>query len=169
MSFVAGPYAWTLGSAGGPVGSVVPLGITEDAPNLEIATQGDPIIGDNLGGSMQDGVFRGGDCYFDAVLQEYDAALTAKALYPYAAEFGAVGCVGALLSNYADELIGTPLNPTCTTTGTNLFTGFKAVLALNFPIRLLMGSRLRNVPIRFQLLPYDDAGTTRWFKFADAP
>ena len=164
MSFIAGPYTWTFGTSGGPVGSVAPLGVTEDGPSLEFSAQVDPIIGDNLGGSMQDGIYRGGDCFIDMVLQEYNAAGARFAFYPWNTAFGTIGCVGALLSAYADQLVATPLNPTCTGAGTLVFTGFKAVLAPNFPIRILMGSRLRNVPIRMQLLPYDDGGTKKWFK-----
>lgn len=179
MAFIAGPYTWTFGTPSGPVGAARTLGVIEDAPTLELVGEVQPIIGDNLGSTLQDGVFRGGNCFLSMILQEYNADAAKYAFAPYTAEFGEVGCVGALMSNYADALVGTPLAPLCTLgsssvppgvadpESTKLFTGFKAVLAPGFPIRMLLGSRLRNVPIRFQLLPYTENGVKKFFKFAN--
>jgi hypothetical protein len=168
MAFIAGPYTWTLGSVSGPLGAVFPLGTIEDAPSLELPNNNvDPIRGDNLGDATQDGVFRAGDCFLNLVLQEYNALGAKYAFAPYAVEFGMVGCVGSLMSEYADELIGTPLSPGCTlgAEATKTFLGYRAVLAPGFPIRLLMGSRLRNVPLRFQLLPFEYQNVRRYFRF----
>lgn len=154
MSFIAGPFTITLGGSA--------IGIVEDAPSLEITPSVDTIRGDDMGDSVRDGVYRGGNCFVDMVLQEYNAAAAATALWPYAAE-GVMGDVGDLLTDHDAALVftkiaGTSALPATTRTFTS------AILAPNFPVRYLMGSRLRNVPIRFQCLPYDDSGTTRWFK-----
>lgn len=175
MSFISGPYAWTYGSPGGPVGAAYPLGTIEDAPALEMGNEVDPISGDNLGSAMQDGIFRGGSCFLNLVLQEYNLPVAHYCFHPWATNFGDVGCVGSLLSTYADSLVGTPLSPLCTlggvlVEGLKVITFYKAVLAPGFPIRLLFGSRLRNVPLRFAILPYevdvDGILTKRFFHIA---
>lgn len=175
MSFIAGPYSWTYGTPAGPVGAVYPLGTIEDAPSLELSNEIDPITGDNLGAAIQDGIYRSGPCFFNLVLQEYNLASARYCFQPWATNFGDVGCVGGLLSTYADALVGTPLSPLCTLGGIALegykvITFYKAVLAPGFPIRLLFGSRLRNVPLRFAILPYevdvDGILTKRFFHIA---
>jgi hypothetical protein len=98
------------------------------------------------------------------VLNEYNAAGAAAAFWPFAATFGQMGVVGALLSTYSAALVGTAKAGTNATPSTITFTN--AVLAPNYNLSLLFGSRKRNVPLRFQILPYDNAGTDLWFTTA---
>ena len=70
--FVAGPYIWTYNGRS--------IGISEDGWRLNQTNSGDPIRGDNLGDSMQDYVYRGGDVTLEAVLQEWNFVLTAGEL-----------------------------------------------------------------------------------------
>ena len=154
MAFIAGPYTVTYGGNA--------LGVIEDAPALEMTASVDPISGDNLGDSIQDGVYRGGNLYFDMVLQEYNAAGAAAAFWPYGA-LGVMGQVGRLLTAVDAALVLTAVAGTSASATPATITATNAVLAPNFPVRLLFGSRLRNVPIRFQLLPYTDSGAIKWF------
>jgi hypothetical protein len=155
MSFISGPYTLTYGAS--------PLGIIEDAASLEITPSEDGIQGDNYGDSIQDGVYRGGNCYLDLVLQEYNAAGALSAFWPFHATFGHMGQVGTLKSSFAAALVLTAVSGTPAASAPATLTANKAVLAPNFPLRLLFGSRLRNVPLRFQFLPYLVTSAPAWF------
>jgi len=147
MTFIAGPYTMTYNS--------LSLGIIEDAIRLEITPSEDGIQGDNLGDTIQDGVYRGGNCYIDIVMQEYNAAGALAAFAPWHATFGNIGQVGILKSSLAQTLVLTAVAGTGAATNIATLTSTKAVLAPNFPVSMLLGSRLRNVPLRLQLLPYN--------------
>lgn len=165
MSFIAGGY--TCSFDGDTVGQI------EDGIEFEWVFNGEVIKGDNLGDSMQDGVYRGGDCFCSMTLTEYDQAKLLKAIWPWspagagAANFGRVGTVGVLATSAARTLILTkvigpnasPTSITCTANGT---TG-GAILPFGFPIRLLLAPRLRRIPLRLQLLPYSSGSNTVWF------
>lgn len=158
MGFIAGPYTVTYNAKA--------LGIVEDAPALEFTNSVDRITGDNLGDSLQDGVYRGGNCFIDMVLQEFNAAGALEAFWPWSDDAGEVGIIGKLLNDFDAALVLTAVAGTSAAAvgGWSPFTATHAVLAPGFPIRLLFGSRLRNVPIRFQLLPYDSGGGNNvWF------
>jgi len=143
-SFIAGAYSWTYGAAS--------LGVVEDACQMEVTPVVDPITGDNLGATIQDGVYRGGNMYLNMVLQQYDAVAAKAAFWPYADTFGKTGIVGTLISAYAYALVGTKISgPNAVPTN---ITASYAVLAPGFPISMLFGSRHRNVPVRFLLLPF---------------
>ena len=150
MSFIAGPYTVTY--------NALALGIMQDAPSIEITSAADEIIGDNLGDTVQDGVYRGGNCFVDLVLQEFDAAGAAGAFAPFA-DWGKVGQPGKLLSSFAKALVFTAVAGTTSTPAT--VTANKAILAPGFPVRMLYGTRLKNVPLRFQLLP--NGSPEEWF------
>jgi hypothetical protein len=90
------------------------------------------------------------------VLQEYNAAGARAAFWPYNASFGVLGQAGVLASTYAAALVMTAVAGTNATPASLTFN--KAVIAPGFSTRLLFGSRLRNVPIRFLMLPYEATG-----------
>lgn len=172
--FIAGPYVWTFNAQ--------VIGISEDGWRLNQTVSGDPIRGDNLGDSMQDYVYRGGDVTIEAVLQEWDIALngltgdTAKTkatvasiFWPWAI-FGFSGQIGRLASNVAAVLVGTPAPTTsaaAATVGYRTITIAGAVIAPGYNFTQLFAARLRNVPIRLQALPYTlaDTGGEAWFAF----
>ena len=58
--WIAGPYVWTFN------GRVI--GVTEDGFRLGMTSYADPVKGDNLGDSIQDYVYRGGDVSVSDVL-----------------------------------------------------------------------------------------------------
>lgn len=171
--FIAGPYVWTFNGR--------TIGISEDGWRLNQTVSGDPIRGDNLGDSMQDYVYRGGDVTIEAVLQEWDAAMLglgtdpaktnstcASIFWPWAS-FGFSGQIGRLASLVSAPLVGVPA-PT-TSAATTATSGYRnltitgAVIAPGYNFSVLFAARLRNVPIRLQALPYTlaDTGGETWF------
>lgn len=156
-TFVAGPYNAVYNSGA--------AWITENGVEMERRAYEDPIRGDNLGDSIQDGVYRGGDCYINVTGQRYDDANIQTALWPYSATLGLVGQVGRLKSAINGSfIINSPAaGTTANTIGPASITWGSAGLAPNFDVRLLFAARLRNVPLRFACLPYTITGSTGWF------
>jgi len=154
MTFIAGPYTATL--------NAMTIGIIEDGFDLENTADGkDLITGDNLGGSVQDGVYRGGQAFCSFTLLEPDLTQVKAALWPYAAE-GVVGQVGRLDTNIAVALVLTAVAGTTAATEPATLTADLAILAENFPIRRLMASRARRIPMRLRLYPFLDSVIKWW-------
>lgn len=156
-TFVAGPYnaSYNAGAAW----------ITENGVEMECRKYADDIRGDNLGDTIQDGVYRGGDCYVNVVGQRYDDAQMSLAFWPHHATFGRVGQPGILESSVSKVfVINSPAaGTTANTVGPASITWNLAKLAKNFDLRLLFATRLRNVPLRLQALPYESGGNVVWF------
>ncbi len=166
MTFIAGPYTMTWTP---PSGTAQALGILQDGFELEWMMHAELIKGDNLGDTVQDGVYRGGDMFVNCVCEEFDAA----ALYgghatrtqifnPANANFGRHGQAGVLLSALAGVLILARVSASTGATPTTI-TADRAILANGHVIRAKFASRLRVIPMRFQLLPYTASSNTVWF------
>lgn len=160
-SFIAGPYTVAY--------NALALGILEDGITLEATQSTEAITGDNLGDSIQDAVYRGGNVFLDMVLQQFDAAGAQSAFWPYEfANWGNVGQIGTLSSDWSKPLVLTSVAGTSAVPA--VLTVPNVILAPNYPVRMLFASRLRNVPIRFQVLPTPrssgdpDPYEQRWFK-----
>lgn len=153
MAFVAGPYTLALGGNS--------LGVIDDAIRMSISPSVDPITGDNLGDVIQDGVYRGFNITLDMVLNEYNAAGALAAFFPWNATIGRLDTPGKLLTDYDASLVLTKIAGTNAIY--NTLTASQAVLAPNFNVDILFGTRLKQVPIRFQLLPYDSGGNNVLF------
>ena len=153
MTFIAGPYTYTLAASS--------LGISEDGFRLRIANRGDAIRGDNLGASIQDFVYRGADLTLETTLQEYDAAGAQSAFWPYDAVLGEHGQAGILASSVAGALVLTAVAGTTAAAAPASLTGTLSVLPPDFNVDLLFAARLRNVPLQFQLLP--TGSPVAWF------
>ncbi len=166
MTFIAGPYTstWTP-----PTGAALSLGITEDGFDLEWVMHGEIIKGDNMGDSIQDGVYRGGDAFISLTSEEFDAAglygasgTIAQAFNPASATFGRHGQAGVLFSALAGILVLTRVSASTTASPVSI-TANKAILANEYVIRTKLASRLRKVPLRFLLLPYTVSSNVVWF------
>lgn len=175
MTFIAGPHTATYTPStvqGG--GTALSLGISEDGYEIEHVGFSDLIRGDNLGETIQDGVYRGRDCYVNAVISEWDLEGVRRAiLQPYLdadviTDLGEVGQVGRLLTNIAGTLTLTPVAGTTAATAHGAFVAEKAIIAPGFPIRSLLATRHRKIPIRFMLLPYVQSSDTVHFRLAAA-
>lgn len=168
--FIAGPYYWTFNGRA--------FGVTEDGFNLGITNFGDAIRGDNLGDSLQDYVYRGGDVDVSGVCQEWDVAIAgvsgagavtnsycASIFWPWYT-LGGTGQIGRLASLVAAPLIGTPApGTTAASASIKNLTITYAVIPPNFNSAHLFAARHRNFPIRLQALPYPilDSGSETWF------
>ena len=160
LTAISGPYSGAWAGAY--------LGVTEDGYELEHTFYSEPVRGDNLGDSIQDEVLRGQDVYVNFTLIEHNKA--AAALSPgqvnssihwptgisgfnAVGSNGQVGVIGDALSEYASNLTLTAqgLTPAAASPATITFHG--AILARNFPVRVLYASRLRRIPLRMICLP----------------
>lgn len=153
---IAGPYTATLNAA--------TIGFIEDGFDLEQSADGkDLVTGDNLGGSVQDGVYRGGQAFISFTMMVANLAQVKATIWPYGV-LGEHGQVGRLDSNLAVALVLTAVAGTPASLEPQTLTANLAILAENFPARRLFASRARRIPMRLRLYPFDDAGTIRWFK-----
>lgn len=155
---VVGPYTVTYGGSD--------LGILEDAAQIEFTPASDLITGDNLGDTPQDGVYRGISAFFvSMVLQQYNAPGAASAFWPWSSTLWDVGLVGKLMKSFGAALVLTAVSGTTATPTT--ITMDEAILAPGVPIQMLFGNRLRNVPLRFLILPTVVSGTPDTVQFIE--
>lgn len=146
MTFIAGPY--TLSYDGANVGTL------QDGLTLQGVSYEDPIIGDNLGQTKQDFVYRGADWTLSGILEEEDEAGARDCYWPYGA-LALSGEIGSLGSANSAAAIWTAIPATTASAdaGLDSLTAARAVLSPNFPIQLPFASRLRRVPFQLDLLP----------------
>ena len=166
LNAISGPYH---GSWSGEY-----IGATEDGFEVEHTFFSEPIRGDNLGDSIQDEVLRGADVYVNFTLIEWLKAgavestgqagssihwATANSGFNGAGD-GKVGVIGDVLSEYADSLVLTAVANTPAAAAPASITFLGAILARNFPVRVLYASRLRRIPMRMIALPSGVSGAS---------
>lgn len=162
MGFIAGQYYARI--AGTYIGQT-------DGINIDYTLNGEPIVGDNLGDSWQDGIYQGGECFVNLELLKFNSAKALTSIWPMSGELGQAGTVGVLLTSLAGVLTleaapSTPAHDSGTTSGSpRIITANKAILAPGFPVEFPLGPTLRRVPLRFQLFPFTDT-VDYWFKCA---
>ena len=169
MSFIAGPYSATYKPAGG---AALALGIVADGFRLIRTTRGQVITGDNLGKSVQDGVYQGSDMFLSCICEEFNAAALfgnnannlAQADNPYGTNFNKQGQVGRLWSTIAGEIVLTRVSANTTASFATLTAGY-AIIQEDAEIEYLMATALKTVPLRFRLLPYVVSTHTVHFTF----
>ena len=160
LTAISGPYA---GSWNGTY-----LGVTEDGYELEHTFYSEPVRGDNLGDSIKYEVLRVQDYYVNFTLIEHNKGVATASIgqgnssihwptgisgFNAVGAYGQVGVIGDVLSEYASNLTLTAqgLTPAAASPATITFHG--AILARNFPVRVLYASRLRRIPLRMICLP----------------
>lgn len=160
--FIAGAYYWSYNG--------LYLGTTENGFRLSMTSYGDPVKGDNLGDSIQDFIYRGGDVSVEGTLQEFEAARLGgnvnpikinarieQIFWPYAT-LGSTGAIGTLSSLYSAPLTGTPVAGTSAAAAAiKTLTISYAIIPPNYDVGMLFAARLRNLPIRLQALPHNFA------------
>lgn len=177
MAFIAGTYYGTWDTRN--------LGITEQGYELECVNFGELIRGDQLGDSVQDGVYRGMDWFLSATFEEFTqdglgsiadtTKVQAAAPWNTIANFGTSGVVGSLFSGNAKAIVltsvtGTPARAAILLGDTVTLT--RAVLQEGFTTRYLLSTRLRKLPLRFRLLPGSLSASTitaNWVTPDNAP
>ena len=192
MPFIAGAYKAEWGRGASADDALVDIGITENGFDLEINYFMEEITGDNLGATVQDVIYRGGNCFLSCVLEEWDRPYiraegedprtdgSTRLLSMFSGKMGTdpvlndygtlgeVGIVGRLGSQIPNVQGTTQLRLTSTTDtaaegNPAHFYADRAIIAPGFSARINFNSRLRKIPIRFQLLPSGSAGSERWF------
>lgn len=154
-TFIAGRYSGTY--------NAVDVGITENGYELQQESNVQEITpSDAYGDSVIDSIYRGGNVF----LQFEGKAYKAGALTPFWpwGSLGVQGVIGRLASDVAAAQVLTATASTPAAAAPATLTGTKALLAANFPARLLYSSVLRTVPIRLRIYPYDSGGgAIKWF------
>lgn len=121
---------------------------------------------DLYGMSTIDAVVRGGDAFYQANFREYKAGSLTQFTTPFGGTLGllvnAANPIGVLASGLAKALVLTSTTGTPAAAAPATLTASKALLAENYPVKLLFDSRLREVPIRMRLYPYVSTDTI-WF------
>ena len=168
MSFIAGKYTATYDAGGGPI----TIGQVSAGFTLEHVVSKQLITGDQEGDSVQDAVYRGHNCFLEFTLMEYDEAGALDVFWPYStgvSAHGEQGVIGRMDVQTEGGAIAGPLVLTVVTgspadvvsgpAGPQTLTANQAILAEDFPVRMLFAPALRDIPIRMRLYPYDSSGT----------
>jgi len=144
------------------------LGVTEDGFELEHTFYSEPVRGDNLGDSIQDEIHRGVDVHVNFTCMEFGKAALAENAgiassspwWPFQTSgFNAVGSdarigvIGDSRHTYADALLLSAVAGTPAAANPAAITFHTAILAANFPVRILYASRVRRVPLRMIVYP----------------
>lgn len=154
MAFVAGPYAWYVVKPGSPT-TTYGLGIVSDAPRLREKPISEPIKADAAGGMTAEWLNMGKQATLDIVFAEYDNLGVAELLQTAGGQ-GVVNSIGCpMVANFSRIIYAIPLS-SCITKH-NVFIARSAAISPDFPVELLLGSRLRQVPLQLTLYPYEYA------------
>lgn len=163
-AFIAGHYNGTY--------NAVAVGVTKEGFTLETNVKQEVVDEtDAYGGSTLDFVHRGSDAFLEFVCRAFKAGAITP-FYPW----GSLGVVataaapiGRLASTVAQAMVITGATGTAAQDATDggtviaSLTASKAILAPNFNGKLLFNSKLREVPIRLQLLPTITTGDLKYF------
>lgn len=146
----------------------VDAGMTRQGHEIEVSLKQEMVDESDLYGlSVIDAVLRGGDCFYQANFREYKAGSLGIFTAPFGGTLGllanAANPLGVLASNLAKALVLTSTTGTPAAAAPATLTASKALLAENYPVKLLFDSRLREVPVRMRLYPYTNSTDTIWF------
>lgn len=141
------------------VWNAVDIGYTRSGFNLEFQFKHEAIAESDLYGlSTTDLVLRGADVYMGATLREWKAGSTALLWMLGAGVMGTVATpakpLGDFASNNAPALVLSSTANTPAAAAPATLTASKAWMAENYNPKILLDSRLREVPIRLIFLPY---------------
>lgn len=163
----AGAYTATYG--GGVLGD-----LTEEGFELDYSFSWEEIRGDGLGDTVQDGIYRGGNCFINFTILMATTGLDKmlEAMWPWAVagplheDLGKIGTIGQSTFAASQSLILTSTAATPAVNDPNSLTALNAILAPQFPVRMTFATRVRRVPLRMQLLPYlgGTPSVNRWFE-----
>jgi hypothetical protein len=162
------PLATLIAGRYSAVYNSVDVGITRQGHEIEVALKAEVIDESDLYGlSMIDLIHRGGNAFYQANFREYKAGSISVLTAPFAGTLGilvnAANPVGAVGSDKAQALVLTAATGTPAATSPATLTASKAILAEDYPVKLLFDSRLREIPVRMRLIPYASSQNTIWF------
>ena len=171
----SGPYQWQINDPADttPWSQPWEIGVVEDAPEEEWNPEFEEVVGDNLGSTIQDLLFQGGNFFVSLVVQEF-GTMAYRALQPFynrsqvpadlnqAMGDGGLMSVGMFAratthdtpSRVADfRLRATALHPDFSSQVPYQIYFNSVTIAPNQPATYRRGSRLKNLPVRFLIMP----------------
>ena len=159
-TFVPGEYVFSHG------GNALGL-IQSDGPRLKFTPHSRPVSDTAIYGDTKiDGIYRGQDVQVLVTFKEWTAIIR-TAIWPYgAAGFdGTLGQIGRLDSALASVILLTAASnsPAAAANSPATLQANLGIIAPENEIDILMGPDERNIPVLFDLLPYDASGTIRHF------
>lgn len=157
-TLISGAYSGTY--------NAVAVGITRQGFDLDMTVKQEMIDeSDAYGLTTIDWIYRGGDAFLQWTSRAYKAGSYAP-FWPFGA-LGVIATTAAPISRLASAIAAATVltavanTPAAATPAT--LTAPLALLAPNYNGKLLFDSRLREVPVRQQLLPSLSSGTLTWF------
>jgi hypothetical protein len=146
MAFTAGRYTATW--------NALAVGQTAEGINVQHQFMKRPIQGDKMGETVQDAIIRGIEVLARMRLIEWDAAAIATLIHPYGAAYQALA-IGKLdvQNSFAKALVLTAVDSNPGPTPASQTLG-QAILHENFPVELLFGPDLREVPVQLRCYPF---------------
>lgn len=156
-TFAPGPYTMTY--------NALPVGLVRDNGKLlRWRFMGKEMTADLYGMTVIDRIYAGARVFLGPIyFKEWNANVRAM-IWPHSATPGALGQLGVpgtLASNKAKVITLTPVaNTPAATAGPTLITANLAFPADENDVEMLMGCDERDVPVLFELLPYDSGGGT---------
>lgn len=158
-TFAPGYYAQTIDT------SPVDCGLVEGVRRLRRRFEWEKIKADKWGDTTIDGVYRGGECFLSVIYKEWKApvkTIIANMFVP--ADIGAVGEVGELITTFCKTTTLTAqAGSPAAAAGPATIVASQIITAPQNDMEFLLGNLQRDVPVLFQLIPYDDSGTLRFF------
>lgn len=141
--------------------NAVDVGMTKEGATLEITPMLQALSpSDAHGQTIYDLIYQGANCYIGWTAPRWMAGFITP-LWPYGAALGTISSaaapIGRIGSDIASALVMTVVANTpaaANGVGPATLTASKSVLAPNFNVNILFDARLRETPIRLQMLPY---------------
>lgn len=164
---IAGRYSGTYQA---PAGSALDMGITEQGWEIGIQHAKERIDEtDAWGGALADNVFRGiRNVSIQLNALEWKAGIL-RAIAPYGAALPASGngylgpgVIGRLDSDVAGSVVLSAVSGTPAAAAPASLTASLAIVSED-SVRFALNSKLRRIALRFDILPYVDAGTVKYF------
>jgi hypothetical protein len=138
------------------------IGATDDGFEIEKETAAQEITADEYGDSVLDGIYRGGQCFFNLTLLEFAIAGAQRLRRAYqeaGTVEGTMGTIGCTLRHYAFEMTLNRVSPPDASNSPDRYWIPAAILDPAFPVRWTLQSRLWSIPLRIRALPYKSDGT----------
>lgn len=142
--------------------------MTRQGVEIEIVCKNETINESDLYGlTTIDSVLRGQDAFIQAEFREYRAGsiscFTTPGTGTLGQLFSAAAPIARLASSVAGAYVATAVANTPAATTPATLTAPLALLAEGYPVKILLDSRLRPVPIRMQLYPSVSGGVGAFF------
>jgi hypothetical protein len=137
------------------------LGNTQDGWRVEVTSNRKGVNVDKFADTEIDGVYRGANCFLEAILKDWDGPGVNDVWWPYSATIGTLGVIARLevasslaLATVLTALAGTP----AATTGPATATFAKSILDAEFARTLNLNTEDRSIPIRLRVYPTTSTG-----------